>query len=117
MNDDSIQMEAMMAVRETEQHVPTDECRDVHCHWHHVDEPGAGYRLCGECFHLFRTGADLRWAQRRLLLADWRWSDSRPRLLPGGSLPSRPSALAWLRKFIKVQADQIYACPMCSHDF
>lgn len=44
--------------------VPDDE---HHCWLHHVDEhPDGAYRVCGECFHVFPTAANLEEA----LLAD-----------------------------------------------
>lgn len=44
-------------------HEPTPECIAglVHCHIHNEDErdrPG-DYRVCGECWHVFRTATEL----------------------------------------------------------
>lgn len=40
-------------------HPPTQECGDLHCYAHDVDEPAQGEFYCGECHHTFVTGEDL----------------------------------------------------------
>lgn len=59
-----------------------------HCWWHHTDEnPEGAYRVCGECFHVWRTADDLEYACREV---------------NGGR---------------HVPAEKIDACPECCHDF
>ena len=67
----------------------------MHCYIHEVDEVGEGaYRICGECFHVYRTAEDLVATERR-----WRTS-------AGISAPPRP-----------IDPDEINSCPECAHDF
>lgn len=77
-------------MRTTEQHDPTVECQG-HCYWHHVDEPGPGYRWCGECGHLFRTGDEL---------IQTYWNNAPP---------------GFRREPFDVE--EIEFCPHCTHDF
>lgn len=67
------------------------------CYYHERDEPvpedGCVFRICGECFHLFRTAEDLM-QQHSLELAKLK--------LERRTAPS---------------VEAIYACPFCAHDF
>lgn len=75
-------------------HEITRECAPMHCHWHEVDEPEEGaYGVCQECGHVYQTEQDLRDAYAES--ADW----------PGESTDSAP------------EANEIYFCPLCIHDF
>jgi hypothetical protein len=81
----------------TSPHEPSEACGDMHCYMHHVDEPSTGaFRVCGECGHVYRTAEDLRMA----------WADAQD--APGFGLS--PDAAA-------PPAEQIYACPLCAHDW
>jgi hypothetical protein len=76
-------------------HEPTDACHDSHCYWHHVDEPADGaYRVCFECRHVYPTAEDLRAAFA---------SEISPDLDDPAAEPP--------------PAEQIYACPLCAHDW
>jgi hypothetical protein len=76
-------------------HKPTGECWPSHCCWHNLDEDADGaYRVCGECFHVYRTAEDLR----AVFMAEV------APLLTG--MPSEAPA-----------AEEIYACPYCAHDW
>jgi len=76
-------------------HEPSPECADVHCWWHNVDEPDGGYRACLECRHVYRTAEDLREAWREEVTAA---------ALPGTVV-------------VVPVADEIFACPLCCHDW
>lgn len=87
----------------TEQHEPTDACNNDHCYTHHVDEPGTGYIVCPECWHVYQTARELRREYRRnrpgIEWREWRW------------LP------AYLWRLLTVRASKIPFCPLCMHDF
>lgn len=71
------------------------QCGDLHCSFHHVDEPGDGaYRICVECGHVYQKASDLQAA----FMVEVAPSLSTP---PAGA----PSA------------DEIWFCPLCAHDF
>lgn len=83
-------------------HEPTAACDAVHCYSHHVDEPGPGYIVCGECGHLYRTARELRRAYRRASLA-----------IPDYDVPRwRILWRAWT-----IRASSIFFCQECIHDF
>lgn len=49
-------------------HDPAAACEALHCYIHHEDEPAEGaYLLCGECFHAYRTAAELEDAYAEVL--------------------------------------------------
>lgn len=78
-------------------HDPGPECGDLHCCYHHVDEPADGaYRVCGECFHVYPTAETLREA--------WAVTAEGYGLPPGTDVIAPP-------------AEQIYGCPYCVHDW
>lgn len=83
-------------------HGPTNACSAVHCYAHHVDEPGVGYRICGECGHLYRTAGELRRAYRREVLEQRRfgvdWFDI-------------------VLRALTIRARDIHFCQECLHDF
>lgn len=83
-------------------HEPTDACADVHCYSCHLDESGAGYIVCLECGHIYRTARDLRRAYRREVLRR-----------PGFGAPR------WWRiwRALTVRASRITFCQECIHDF
>lgn len=78
-------------------HRPTKACDADHCYSHDEDEPmrTGDYILCGECFHVFRTGEELVAAY----LDNW----------PLKEIP-KPDAAT-------VNPDKITFCPHCLHDF
>lgn len=82
-------------------HDPTEECFTQHCHIHHIDEDDKGaHRVCGECFHVYRTARELRREERR---AWWQ--------IAAGE--------RWWRRFrrvVAVRASRTFTCPHCSHD-
>lgn len=89
----------------TGQHEPSNACATIHCHSHHVDEPGPGHIICGECGHVYRTAGELRRAYRREVVRGLRFAG-----------PGDP----WLRRLVKalaVRARDIRFCQECIHDF
>ena len=79
-------------------HEPSAACVGTHCYWHNLDEPGDGaYRVCGECGHVYRTAEDLREA----------WADA--------TVDAGVTRLALAVTAPPVE--QIYACPLCAHDW
>ena len=65
------------------------------CFWHEVEEDDTNaFRVCGECFHVFPTRADLIQAHLTLLL-ECRIPHDR----------------------LDVDSLVISYCPMCAHDF
>lgn len=100
-------------------HDPTDECADIHCYSHHVDEPGdSAYIVCGECFHAYRTARELRRAYRR---GYWQ-ATSRPPTGLGGGLFGRndewgPSLWVRVWRVLTIRAKNISFCQECIHDF
>jgi hypothetical protein len=80
------------------QHEASAACGDMHCYWHHVDEPAAGaYKACGECGHVYRTAGELREA----------WVDT----AADGHAPEVPTSDG------APPAEEIFACPLCAHDW
>ena len=69
--------------------------------WHHGHEPipEGAYRVCGECGHCFATEADLSQAD----------FDVRHKAYLAGFTDSYPTVLR--------SGEQIYSCPLCTHDF
>lgn len=61
------------------------------CRIHHVPEPDlpGDFRACGECWHVWRTADDFR----ADLVEHYGWR-------------------AW-----RMDLTQVYACPLCAHDF
>jgi hypothetical protein len=94
-------------------HEATDACAEVHCAFHMVDEPGEGYHICGECWHLFPTKKDLRRQWRRMLREMERSIHDRPFLSDGW----RTGLLRYWWTSLTLRADKIYSCPFCAHDF
>lgn len=86
------------------QHEPTQACELFHCHWHHVDESPVGYRICGECFHTYRTKREL---VRRYRHVFWQLS-------AGQSWLWQPQRV-W--RVLTVRASSIHFCQYCIHDF
>lgn len=77
-------------------HEPTEACAAVHCWWHNADEPSEGaYRVCFECRHTYPTAEALRQA----------WTEEVGPAYAPGPAPAPPPA------------DEILACPLCSHDW
>jgi len=95
-------------------HEATDACAKVHCAFHMVDEPGEGYHICGECWHLFRSKRDLI-QQHRKMLREMRCSESLK--IPWFSNEWATGRLRWWWINITLRADKIYSCPFCAHDF
>ena len=82
----------------TNPHEPSKACGDTHCYMHNLDEPSTGaFRVCGECGHVYRTAEDLRMA----------WTDT----AADGWAPEVPTSAG------APPAEQIYACPLCCHDW
>lgn len=79
-------------------HHAEEACKNVHCYSHEEDEPDDPcYRVCGECFHVFPTAADLvrdHNAEVQVMMAKW-----------GGSL------------LVAADVEEIFSCPWCSHDW
>ena len=73
-------------------HEAAPSCIPDHCFYHQVDEPGATYKLCPECFHGFRSAHEIR----KIINAD-----------------RRVLGLRW--KFIRVS--KVTFCPLCAHDW
>jgi len=74
-------------------HEPDGRCGDLHCYFHHVDEPREpGDLICGECGHVFGSPEKLRAA----------WLANMPPEMAGQDAPP---------------ADEITFCPLCAHDF
>lgn len=104
-----------------EAHEIVDDCAEMHCVSHQVDEPGDGYIACGECGHNYRTPLALAWAWH---VSAWRlwWFELRAchntwvgrRTL--WSWRIRTALLLW-RVFIPRWPSQIWYCQECSHDF
>jgi hypothetical protein len=98
----------------TEPHEVTDACFTFHCHWCNVDEPGEGYIVCPECFHLYRTAGELRREYRRQ-----RWKLHRrwlARERRGTAFAPEPTwKVVWA--IITVRAKKITFCQHCIHDF
>lgn len=87
---------------QTDEHQPFVSCAPVHCHWHNLDEPGAGYITCLECGHLYRTAGELRRAYRRQMFRIPRFGVPRWRI-------------AWAA--LTARAARISFCQECIHDF
>jgi hypothetical protein len=111
------------------QHEISESCKADHCEWHHVDEPGPAYIVCGECFHSYSSARALRSAYRRQAFRiHWKalWGGDRFKItdrafaeLAGIKLP-RFMWLRTVRSLLRlpfVRASKIYFCPECSHDF
>lgn len=84
-----------------------DELPDilVHCFWHHKNEPvpvGGAYQICGECQHVYASAAALVAA----------YNDAARRFNDGDIDDDGPVALRSL-----AEADDIYFCQFCIHDF
>ncbi len=83
-------------------HAPDERCAtNAHCWVHNVDEldqPG-DYRVCGECWHIYRQPIELLNAERELI-------DAINRTLPEEH-----------RLPIYDDPDKIVTCPLCAHDF
>lgn len=79
-------------------HMPEEACGKTHCYSHGEDEEQSpAYRICGECYHVFPTAADLvhdHNAEVQVMMAKW-----------GGSL------------LVVADAGEIFSCPWCSHDW
>lgn len=65
----------------------------LHCMIHGVDEPDGGYRSCGECWHVFRTAADLLGEHNRI------------------SQQARPG------RRDETDPGRVFCCPFCCHDW
>lgn len=82
-------------------------CEHVHCYGCDLDEPvlpgDPVYVQCGECFHVYRTSADLlaAWLEYEMCIPAGvreQWGIGRDPVPPG-------------------DAHQIWSCPVCNHDF
>ena len=77
-------------------HEESEACGGTHCHSHGLDESDVGaWRVCGECGHVYRSPEDLRRV----------WADEVGPAYAPGPAPEVPPA------------DEILACPLCSHDW
>jgi len=96
--------------RSSTPHEPGPGCRDDHCYSCNLDEPleGGYYILCGECFHVYYTKAELRRAYRRVYWRTHRWA-------PFGGPPTPMWRILW--RVLTVRAKDIYFCQECTHDF
>lgn len=88
---------------DTSKAVPVEE----QC-WHHGREPvpDGAYLVCGECGHCYVTADDLR--------REYRLMDERCMASPWYDATSELWAVDPL---VVPTADEIYACPLCAHDF
>ncbi|MGI5162744.1 hypothetical protein ACQEU3_47060 [Spirillospora sp. CA-253888] len=84
----------------TTPHEVTDECERVHCHIHHTDEPD-GWLNCLECGHAWPSPRAVRRDHRRIWVR---------------MFARRAATVAGLLRALTIRADQITACPHCSHD-
>lgn len=97
----------------TDPHEPSDACHREHCYSCNVDEPGTGYIVCPECFHVYRTARELRRAYRR---ASWRLHRT-PMPLPDFADDRGPRWGRLLWHLATVRARNINFCQHCIHDF
>lgn len=78
--------------------MPEPACDKMHCYSHGEDEPQEPcYRMCGECYHVFPTAADLvrdHNEEVRIMMDKW-----------GGSL------------LVATDVADIFSCPHCVHNF
>lgn len=89
----------------TEPHAPSGACQYDHCAYHNVDEPvpasgeAPGAQICIECWHYYPSGealvAEYLRVRDEITEARPEWADVPP-----------PRS-----------AEEIYFCPLCSHDF
>lgn len=94
-------------------HEATDACAKVHCAFHMRDEPGEGYHICGECWHLFRSKKDLRRQWRKVHRELYESLGGRPWF----SDDWMTGRLRYWWMNLNLRADKIYSCPFCAHDF
>lgn len=73
-----------------------DRNAPIDCFWHGPENQVDVYAICFECDHAFQTEGDLRREHRRLA-----WT---------------VSFQFWLKSFI-LPTDQIWSCPLCTHDW
>lgn len=110
------------------QHGPGLVCDPDHCYSCGVDEPmgGSDYRICPECFHVYRTARALRRAYRRgaweCVKTSWAHRHEDPEgnwWEMGGSPYGSPVSefLWWVRRGLFIRASKIHFCQHCSHDF
>lgn len=99
---------------EVKVHEPTPACERVHCYSCGVDEPfdDGDYRLCFECGHVYRDGAELVRAYRR---AAWNLLDRHHPWLRGNEF--YPSVVESLWKIATIRAKNIGFCQECLHDW
>jgi hypothetical protein len=96
-----------MAGSTSEQHWETDACTAVHCCYHHVDEPppegGAYFQVCFECKHGYMTEQELVDTFNAVMR----------------QMNEDAEKNGWTPiEFVPVDdADQIFFCPLCSHDW
>jgi hypothetical protein len=77
-------------------HNASAECGDMHCYYHGLDEdPEGAFRVCGECFHVYRTAEALREA----------WGAEVSEAVPESGPVTPPPA------------EKILACVYCCHDW
>jgi hypothetical protein len=78
----------------TEPHEPTDECHEMHCYFHMIDEPDENAVLvCGECMHAFQTESEVVDAHNVIMR----------------EVSAAP--------VLAVTTSDVWACPLCTHDF
>lgn len=98
-----------------EEHEVRTECLPVHCHIHNRDEPTEGkefYRVCLECGHCFYTSEELVEAWRKECIEGVTITASNPEEA-AVKVRERQEEI---RKE-EIDAEKIYHCPHCSHDF
>lgn len=76
--------------------IPEDWCA-LHCRREPIRWRLPGHRVCGECWHFYRSGAHLRWAELRCAR----------RIYGRGER----------RYLLRALWKPIYSCPLCAHDF
>ncbi len=84
-------------------HEPSRACDNLHCYVHHVDELFDAFRVCFECKHAYRT-------ERELI-------DTFNAVMTQADAEAAANGWAPL-EFVPVDdAEQIFFCPFCTHDF
>lgn len=79
----------------------------MHCWIHDVDEAGTGWKVCGECGHVYPNARALRREYRREF-----WKASGDSWL-GYRMPLR--ARIW--RVLTVRASRVDCCQHCLHSF
>lgn len=85
------------------------------CMIHNRSEPvrPGDYRICGECWHVFRTAEELVAETHRAELDSWKFWRS------AAAVQQPAERERWLATALPERRDpeKIFACPHCTHDF